>query len=247
MWRASAPSAARTWPWRGSRKDGKAVEARGTSGNQGERAPTLQPWVKYCSSCGGEVQAAVPEGDSQWRHVCNACGKIDYQNPKMVVGCIVEHQGRMLLCKRGIEPCKGKWTLPAGFMELGESAVEGAKRETLEEVKANVDVHAPFAHFDIPRIGQAYILFRGSLASPYEYGIGAESLEAKLFHLDDIPYAEIAFSSITIAIQKYVEDREAGRYSVHHGIIDKKPGSSPNDPSGYELRGYFATPTVHTV
>jgi len=247
MWRVSAHLATRARPWRRSGRAGKTREARVRSGKQGDGPPTLQPWVKFCSSCGGEVQAAVPEGDSQWRHVCTSCGKVDYQNPKMVVGCIVEHQGKMLLCRRGIEPCKGMWTLPAGFMELGESAVEGAKRETLEEVKAMVDVHAPFAHFDVPRIGQAYILFRGSLASPYVYGTGPESLEVKLFPFDDIPYAEIAFSSITIAIEKYVEDRRIGRYSVHHGIIDKKPGSSPNDPTGYELKGYFATPTVHTV
>lgn len=100
------------------------------------------------------MQQRIPEGEHELRAVCSKCGSIHYQNPKMVVGCLVEHENKVLLCRRNIEPSYGLWTLPAGYMELGESAAEGAARETLEEARADVEVVAHFAHLDIPLIGQ---------------------------------------------------------------------------------------------
>ncbi|GIL88234.1 hypothetical protein Vretifemale_16183 [Volvox reticuliferus] len=138
-----------------------AVSAQGSP----ERTAEPPAWMQkikanFCRVCGGRLAVSKPSGDKEWRHVCSSCGYVDYQNPKMVVGCVVEHQGKILLCRRAIEPCRGLWTLPAGFMELNESTAAGAARETWEEANAVVQVVAPYAHWDIPLIGQAYILFR---------------------------------------------------------------------------------------
>lgn len=186
-----------------------------------------------------------PGGDTQWRHVCvnTACGYIDYVNPKMVVGCIVEHEGRILLCKRAIEPCKGLFTLPAGFLEVGESSAAGAARETLEEANAVVHVLAPFAHWDIPAIGQSYLLFRAQLAAPFTFSSGPESLEVDLFDPADIPFDQIAFSSVSITLRHYVQEMAAGgTFSYHHGVIDRRAGAAPNDPTAYSLRDHFKLP-----
>jgi len=112
------------------------------------------PLVSFCQSCGGVMEQRIPEGEHEMRAVCSKCGAIHYQNPKMVVGCLVEHENKVLLCKRSIQPSYGLWTLPAGYMELGESAAEGAVRETMEEAQADVEVISHFAHLDIPVIGQ---------------------------------------------------------------------------------------------
>ncbi|EFJ46901.1 hypothetical protein VOLCADRAFT_44814, partial [Volvox carteri f. nagariensis] len=186
--------------------------------------------------CGGRLSVSKPTGDKEWRHVCGSCGYVDYLNPKMVVGCVVEHQGKLLLCRRAIEPCRGLWTLPAGFMELNESTVGGAVRETWEE--AHAAVIAPYAHWDIPNIGQAYILFRAQLAPPYTYSSGPESLEVALFAPDDIPFDQIAFSSVAVTLRLYCEDLRTGAFRVHHGVIDKRPGSLPNDPGTFQLRDH---------
>lgn len=158
----------------------------------------------------------------------------------MVVGCLVAHEDKVLLCKRSIEPSSGLWTLPAGYMELGESAVEGAVRETWEEATAEVDVQGLFAHLDIPRIGQSYIIFRAKLKTPH-FAPGHESLECALFKLDEIPFEQIAFSSIRVALNMYVEDFKAGTFRVHHGVIDKRPGASPSDPLGFSVRDHICT------
>ncbi|KAK1320410.1 hypothetical protein QJS10_CPA03g02473 [Acorus calamus] len=117
-------------------------------------ATAHKPNVSFCQSCGGPTKLAVPEGEEKMRAVCTLCGRIFYENPKMVVGCLVEYDAKVLLCKRNIQPSYGLWTLPAGFLEMGESAAEGAMRETLEEACAEVEVLLPFAQLDIPRIGQ---------------------------------------------------------------------------------------------
>jgi len=148
--------------------------------------------MQYCSRCGQAVQKRVPEGEDRERHVCSACGVIHYENPRMVVGCIVEEQGRILLCKRAIQPRYGHWTVPAGFLELGESAMQGAVRETEEEASAAVRIVAPYAHFDVPHIGQAYIIYRAAFATQ-GFGPGPESLEVKLVTPEEIPWAELAF------------------------------------------------------
>lgn len=179
-----------------------------------------------------------PAGQKELRHICSNCGYIDYFNPKMVVGCIVEHEGKILLCRRAIEPCKGAWTLPAGFMELNESSEEGAVRETLEEANARVVVEAPYAHWDIPVIGQAYILFRAKLLAPFTFSPGVETLETALFEPNDIPFEQIAFSSVAVTLQLYLKDLKDGVYRVHHGVIDKKPGTEPSDKTGFVVKSH---------
>lgn len=179
-------------------------------------------------------------GEEKPRAICTACGRVHYQNPKMVVGCLVVHEDKVLLCKRSIEPSYGLWTLPAGYMELGESAVEGAVRETWEEANAEVDVQAPFAQLDIPRIGQSYVIFLAKLKTP-TFSPGSESLDCALFKLDEIPFERIAFSSISVALKMYMEDFKAGTIRVHHGVIDKRPGASPSDPLGYTVKDHIST------
>lgn len=197
------------------------------------------PKINFCPACGGSTEHRIPNGEEKPRAICTSCGLVHYQNPKMVVGCLVIHEDKVLLCKRSIEPSYGLWTLPAGYMELGESAVEGAVRETWEEANADVEVEAPFAQLDIPRIGQSYILFRAKLRTP-KFSPGVESLECALFNIDEIPFNQIAFSSISVALKLYVEDFKLGRIKVHHGVIDKRVGASPSDPSGYAVRDHIA-------
>lgn len=160
--------------------------------------------MKYCSSCGEPVAYRIPDGDNRERAVCSACNMIHYRNPLIVVGCVAEKDGKILLCKRSIEPRYGKWTVPAGFMELGESLAEGAARETLEEACATVEMGHLFASVDVVDAGQVHFFFTGRLVSGY--AAGEESLEADLFAPEDIPWDEIAFSSGKFALRKYLED-----------------------------------------
>ncbi|EFN59419.1 hypothetical protein CHLNCDRAFT_18991, partial [Chlorella variabilis] len=207
----------------------------------------------YCRMCGGPMELALPEGDGQWRHVCQRCSYVDYQNPRLVVGCIVQHEGRILLCRRGIEPQRGLWTphpapslaAPAGYLECGESSAAGAARETLEEAGARVDIQGPFCHYDIPGISQIYVLFRGRLAPPFTYAAQQpESLEAALFAPEEIPWDQLAFSSVSIALRSYLADQASGRFAVHHGVIQKRKGSGPNEPGSFQLVDHFALPTT---
>lgn len=161
--------------------------------------------MNYCSSCGASVSRRIPEGDNRERWVCDACGRIHYQNPLPVVGCVAEQGGRILLCKRSIEPRYGYWTVPAGFMELGETLAEGAARETLEEACAEVEVGRLFASIDVVEAGQVHFFFTGRLKGGY--GVGEESLAVELFAEDEIPWDEIAFRSGKFALEKYFEDR----------------------------------------
>ncbi|KAG2492456.1 hypothetical protein HYH03_009397 [Edaphochlamys debaryana] len=220
-----------------------------TDAATGATGPMTQPpkflvdmKAKFCRMCGGRLELSTPPEGKEWRHVCQNpdCGYIDYQNPKMVVGCIVEHEGKVLLCKRAIQPCYGKWTLPAGYMEWNESSAAGAARETWEEAHAQVSVIAPYAHWDIPMIGQAYILFRASLAPPYTFSSGPESLEVALFEPSAIPFEELAFSSVSTTLRLYLEDLRTGSFRFHHGVIDKRPGSLPNDPGAFVVRDHMA-------
>ncbi|KAK9805850.1 hypothetical protein WJX73_008000 [Symbiochloris irregularis] len=198
----------------------------------------------FCRHCGSTVDLAIPETEHVWRHVCtnSSCGKIEYRNPVTVVGTIVEHEGKVLLCRRAIEPCKGRWTLPAGFQELGESAAQGAARETLEEANASTEGLVPFSYMSIPVIGQSYFLFRAKLAAPYTHSPGEESLETQLVDpLSEIPFDEIAFSSISVALRLYQEDLRSQRSRMHYGVIQKRPGSHPADPSAYQLLNHVTT------
>ncbi|KAG0619949.1 hypothetical protein M758_4G177500 [Ceratodon purpureus] len=217
-----------------------AAEASSSSENVQAMPKVFRPVVSFCQSCGGTMEQRIPEGEHEMRAVCSKCGSIHYQNPKMVVGCLVEHENKVLLCRRSIEPSYGLWTLPAGYMELGESAAEGAARETLEEAQADVEVVGHFAHLDIPLIGQSYIIFRARFKQPVNFSPGPESLECALFSLDEIPFDSIAFSSITVALKMFIEDVNAGQIRSHHGVIVKRPGASPSDPTGYVVRDHLS-------
>ncbi|KAA8518275.1 hypothetical protein F0562_015842 [Nyssa sinensis] len=190
--------------------------------------------IKFCQLCGGPTKHEIPDGEEKMRAICTLCGKISYENPKMVVGCLIEHDNKILLCKRKIQPSYGLWTLPAGYMEIGESAAEGAIRETWEEASAEVEVLSPFAQLDIPLIGQTYIIFLAKLKRPH-FAPGPESSECRLFSLDDIPFDSLAFSSMLVTLKLYTEDRKVGRPKFHYGTINKRPGTSPSEIRAYTL------------
>jgi ADP-ribose pyrophosphatase YjhB (NUDIX family) len=141
----------------------------------------------------------VPEGDNRERLVCATCGFINYENPKIVVGSVVHHGDRILLCRRAINPRKGFWTLPAGFMEQHESTMAGAMREAWEEAQAKIEIDALLAVYSIPRLSQVQLIYRARLAAP-EIAAGPESLEVALFTYDEIPWSEIAFPSVHWAL-----------------------------------------------
>lgn len=170
--------------------------------------------MKFCSQCGAPVALAIPEGDVLPRHVCARCGEIHYQNPKMVVGCIAEWQGRILLCRRAIEPRNGLWTLPAGFMENNETTAQAAARETLEEACAEVAIDDLFALVNVPHIHQVHLFYRGMMTDG-RHEAGIESLETALFAEDEIPWDEMAFRSSTFALRAWLDDRRTGHFRVH--------------------------------
>ncbi len=167
--------------------------------------------ILYCSTCGGPMEPEIPEGDDHVRSVCVRCGFIHYLNPKMVVGCIPEFGDKILLCKRDIEPGRGKWTLPAGYLENGETAQDGALRETLEETKASVKIITPYRFFNIPHVNQIYFIFRAELLKP-EFGPTKESIDVQLFHEKDIPWDNIAFKVIRETLTHYFNDKKMEQY-----------------------------------
>lgn len=176
------------------------------------------PVLKYCSQCGAEVTLRMPDGDNLLRYICISCETIHYQNPKVVAGCIPEWGDKILLCRRAIEPRRGFWTLPAGFMENKETTAQGAAREAMEEANAVMEDMSLYGLFNLPHISQVYIMFRGTLrdgaASP-----GPESLEVGLFDENEIPWNELAFPVIYESLQLYYEDRVKGEFPVHTGDI----------------------------
>ena len=179
--------------------------------------------MKFCSNCGSSVTHRVPTGDNLPRYVCDACSTIHYQNPRMIVGCIVESGDRLLLCRRGIEPRHGMWTVPAGFMENGETTFQGATRETLEEANARVEIESLYALYNIPHINQVYLLFRARLTDP-KVSPGVETLEVRLFAEHEIPWDQIAFASVRNALTRYYEDRKRGRFEFHMGTVEAAAG-----------------------
>lgn len=175
--------------------------------------------MNFCSNCAAPVALKIPAGDSLPRHVCSNCGAIHYQNPRMVVGCIPEWEDRILLCRRAIEPRHGLWTVPAGYMENGETTFQGAVRETLEEANARVEIDSIYALYNIPHINQVYILFRARLLDT-DVTPGAETLEVKLMKESEIPWDQIAFASVRNTLTRYYEDRRTGEYRFHMGTIE---------------------------
>lgn len=155
----------------------------------------------------------VPQGDDRERLVCPDCGYIQYDNPKIIVGAIFEWGNKVLLCKRAIAPREGYWTFPAGFMELNETVAEGAKREVWEEAKAQVEIKDLFGIYNIPHIGQVYMLYRAEMLSP-EFAPGPESSDVRLFDWPDVPWKELAFPSIKWAMKEYLEIKNQPAGSV---------------------------------
>ncbi|MEL7112453.1 MAG: NUDIX hydrolase [Pseudomonadota bacterium] len=158
-----------------------------------------------------EFALEVPDGDDKERSVCQRCEFIDYQNPKIVAGSVVLKENKILLCKRDIEPRKGFWTLPAGFMELGESVEEAAQREAQEEALADIEIDCLLAVYSVPRIGQVQVMFRANLMG--DYGVGPESQEVKLVEWKDIPWSELAFPTVVWALTHYAETRELANFA----------------------------------
>jgi ADP-ribose pyrophosphatase YjhB (NUDIX family) len=161
--------------------------------------------MNYCSHCGQTVSWKLPDGDTHERWICDSCGRIHYQNPLPVVGCVPERDGKILLCKRAIEPRYGFWTVPAGFMELGESTAQGARRETLEEACAEVEIGHLFAVVDVIDAGQVHFFYTAKLIG--DFSPGAESLDVRLFSEEEVPWDDIAFHSGSYALKKYFEDQ----------------------------------------
>lgn len=174
--------------------------------------------MNYCSNCGSAIQRAVPAGDDRQRDLCPACGMIHYENPRMVVGTIPVWQDTVLLCRRDIEPQRGLWTLPAGYLENGESAQEGARRETWEEARCEVVELTPYFLADLVAINQLYLMFRCQLAAP-EFRATRESSEVRLFHEADIPWDTLAFQVIRRTLERYFADRATGQFRFHNDEV----------------------------
>jgi len=177
--------------------------------------------VKFCSSCGANVTLRIPDGDNRARYVCDECQTIHYQNPNIVAGCIPEWEGRILLCKRAIEPRYGLWTLPAGFMENGETTEQAALRETREEAGARVEIVDLFGIFSIPHISQVYLLYRGELCDGI-YAPGQESLQCRLFIENEIPWEQLAFPVMGETLKRYYRFKNEGNgFPLQRGKITK--------------------------
>ena len=179
--------------------------------------------MKFCPDCAAPVVRLVPEGDHRLRDVCTACGHVHYQNPRIITGCVAEWQGRILLCRRAIEPRTGLWTIPAGFLENGESVQAGAARETAEEALAEVEVGSLLAVVNVLHSNQVHMMFRARLRDG-SHGPGIESLETQLYDEAAIPWPQIAFQSVRFALACYLEDRRDGREELHlQDILAPRP------------------------
>lgn len=187
--------------------------------------------MNYCSECGEKVSKQIPEGDDRPRYVCDACQTIHYQNPRIIVGTIPLYGDKVLLCRRAIEPRRGFWTVPAGFMENSETTLQGAQRETWEEARARVDNARLYRLFDLPHISQVYMFYLADLLDG-EFGTGPESLEVELFEEGAIPWEEIAFPVVSRALREYFADRQTGVFPVRISDIDPigRQSRSPQAP-----------------
>lgn len=166
--------------------------------------------MNFCNNCGSKsLEFSVPEGDNLPRFVCQDCETIHYENPKIIVGAIPVWEDKILLCKRAIEPRYGKWTLPCGFMENGETVEEGAMRETEEEANARIKISGIQSIYSIPHINQVYMVFLSNLLD-LDYSAGQESLEVGLFREEDIPWKELAFSAVEFSLKHFFQDRKNG-------------------------------------
>ena len=190
-----------------SRHSNPAIHARRASSS-----------MKFCSVCGHAVTSRIPPGDNRERFVCDNCGTIHYQNPRNVVGTVPVWEDKVLLCRRAIEPRYGYWTLPAGFMELGETTSHAAARETLEEAGARVEVQSLFSLLNVPHVHQVHLFYLARLLD-IDIEAGEESLEVRLFAEEDIPWHDIAFPTVGQTLRFFFADRASGHFGLHTGDI----------------------------
>lgn len=170
--------------------------------------------MNFCSSCGQPVHVRIPPDDNRERHICTQCGMVHYENPKMVVGSVPlwdeEGESKVLLCRRAIEPRRGFWTLPAGFMENNETTAEAAERETLEEAGARIELHELYTLMNVPHVHQVHMFYRARLLD-LDFSAGTESLEVKLFSENEIPWDDIAFPTVSHTLRFFFDDLAAYR------------------------------------
>lgn len=178
--------------------------------------------MKFCSDCGQPVELRIPAGDHLPRHACPACGAIHYRNPKVIVGCVPEWDDRILMCRRAIEPRLGRWTFPAGFLELGETSGQGAAREALEEALVDVEVGELFVVINVPYVSQVYLIHRARMKSMH-FGPTLESSEVVLMREDEIPWDQIAFPTIYHSLKFFFSDRAGGSGGVHTLDLTVRP------------------------
>ena len=191
------------------------------------RAPELTCGIplNFCSHCGSPVTSKIPDGDHLPRFVCANCGAIHYKNPLLVLGCVPEWQNKILLCRRAIEPRLGFWTVPAGFMENGETMEAAAARECYEEALAKVQIGSLLAVVNVTHAGQVHVMFRARLLAP-EYAPGRESLEVGLYGESEIPWDDLAFPSGEFTLRRYFADRAKGREDYHFTELTRPLKSS---------------------
>lgn len=182
--------------------------------------------MPYCQQCGQPATYTIPDNDSRERLVCTStnCGYIHYDNPKVVTGVLAVHNDKILLCRRAIEPRLGYWTLPAGFMELGETMAQGGLRETIEEAEATAINAQLYCLLEVPNLGQIHVMYLANLQDG-AFGVGAESLECRLFEIDELPWHEISFRTVAMTLRYYAEDvakfgADWGRYAIKQAVID---------------------------
>lgn len=175
-----------------------------------------RPAIRFCSHCGAAVRHAIPDdGDTRLRAICTGCRAIHYRNPLNVAGTIAAtDDGRILLCRRNIEPRRGLWTLPAGFMELGETLAQAAARETDEEAGADIALESLFSIISVPQAGQVHFFYRARLCSERLHP-GPETQEARLFVPAEIPWAELAFPTVRLTLEHYLRDQASGQWGLH--------------------------------
>lgn len=178
--------------------------------------------MKYCPTCASELSFRIPENDDRKRYVCDACGEIHYQNPRIVVCSLPCFEDRVLLCKRSIEPRYGLWTLPGGFMENNETTHDTAHRETREEACARIELHGLYTYYNLPHINQVHMFYRATLLD-LDFAAGQESLEVDLFRQEDIPWSDLAFLAVSGTLEHYFNDFPHNVFPVRAGDVILTP------------------------
>ncbi|HET7793416.1 MAG TPA: NUDIX hydrolase [Rhizobacter sp.] len=169
---------------------------------------------KHCKACGSPVQYTIPADDNRERATCTVCGTVHYENPLNVVGTLPVWKDKVLLCRRNIEPRHGFWTLPAGFMELGETTEQGAIRETTEEAGARVELQGLYTLLNVVRVGQLHLFYRARLLDT-DFAPGPETIEAQLFAEAEVPWDDLAFRTVRETLKCFFEDRRQGQFGLH--------------------------------